>query len=123
MPVRPSSSFNLLLTASFLSSPGKGWPQQLLDQTKGQVFFLELLCCSNNSPLELNRKNEKARWRGVSAWCTSALGIVPISLSPPPTKTTNSSIEITRRAESPVLFLGPVVPISPRPGSEARGKW
>src|SRR3989344_3020890 len=44
----PSSCARRRLAASTFDSLRPGWPQALLDHTSGHVFFLPLLCWSNN---------------------------------------------------------------------------
>src|SRR3989344_4785648 len=44
----PSSKRRRRFAASTLDSFSAGWPQTLLDHTKGHVFFVPLLCWSNN---------------------------------------------------------------------------
>src|SRR3989338_5026681 len=72
-----------------------GWPQQELDQTPGQVFFLLLRCCKSSSFFGLKRKSEKPLCNGVSALCAKGLGIVPSTLLFSSTKTICSSVMLT----------------------------
>src|SRR3989344_2897395 len=94
-----------------------GWPQQELDQTPGQVFFLLLRCCKSSSFFGLKRKSEKPLCNGVSALCAKGLGIVPSTLLFSSTKTICSSVMLTitnKSRQSLHIFVTAGLGIEPR---------
>ena len=74
------SSRPILLWAAFLTprcpassisvGVARGWEQQVLVHSEGNVILVSLLCWSNNSSLSLNTKREKALCRGELPFTT-----------------------------------------------------
>src|SRR5687768_4714620 len=86
----PISSSSRRRAASSVSSPGRGWLQQVFDQSPPEWYLSSARRCRSISPRELKRKTENARW-STPSWCALSLGAVPISRSFSSTSTTSSS--------------------------------